>query len=59
MQKSVCKAAPLRTKDRIIRRQQDSELLQEARNRDGNDHNLLIFEQRPGCQTALPTKKDG
>lgn len=39
MQKNVCKAAPLRTKDRIIRRQQDSELPQEARNRDGNDHN--------------------
>jgi hypothetical protein len=40
MQKSVCKAASLRTKDRIIKRQQDSELPQEARNRDGNDHNL-------------------
>lgn len=39
MQKSVCRAAPLRTKDRIIRRQQDAELPQEARNRSGNDHN--------------------
>ncbi len=40
MQKNVCKAAPLRTKDRIIRRQQDSELPQEACDFNGNDHDL-------------------
>jgi hypothetical protein len=40
MQKSVGKAAPLRTKGHIIRGQQVSELSQEARDLDGNDHDL-------------------
>jgi hypothetical protein len=49
MQKSVGKAAPRRTKDRFIRRQQVSELSQEARDLDGNDQTFCFYEQRPGC----------